>query len=387
MKRHCLIGLCFLVTLLFCLNATAQPFAFASRKVRDSITESLKAKVEATIQLPLIEENYAEWKGSCWAMELLLYKPTLLEKRVHGILDSLPLQPASMQQSILEMLLTLYPAQFISTLQSNWPRLGNNKVKAMALEQLALAGHFPDLQADPVFSSSDYAVHYQHRWRNQPPIFPTKNDLLLKDFLPGQNLLVSFQHRNRDKPGFLMIRTADHRWLTDEEGKPLAFAQLARSITNMPWYITNGNTPQGLHKILGTGISNNKWIGPTPNLQLVMPFEESSTPFFADTLNAYAQYRQLLSPLANYEGLYESFYAGKIGRSEIIAHGTTIPTWYYANQPYYPCTPSMGCLCSPEQWSDEGVLQQSVQQEWMEIIGRLSPQPTYLVVVEYSEGD
>lgn len=57
-----------------------------------------------------------------------------------------------------------------------------------------------------------------------------------------------------------------------------------------------------------------------------------------------------------------SFYAGKAGRSEIIIHGTTIDTEFYKQKAYYPFTPSLGCLCTLERWSEkDGSLVKSEQ--------------------------
>jgi hypothetical protein len=49
--------------------------------------------------------------------------------------------------------------------------------------------------------------------------------------------------------------------------------------------------------------------------------------------------------------MMESWYAGKIGRSEIIAHGSTIDPEYYKDKPFYPLTPTMGCLSAKELWN------------------------------------
>ena len=59
----------------------------------------------------------------------------------------------------------------------------------------------------------------------------------------------------------------------------------------------------------------------------------------------------LPAKLKNYSPLYESFYAGKAGRSEIIAHGTAINPEYYKGKQYYPYTPTQGCLSTKELWS------------------------------------
>ena len=58
----------------------------------------------------------------------------------------------------------------------------------------------------------------------------------------------------------------------------------------------------------------------------------------------------------------ESYYAGRIGRSEILSHGTTIDPEYFRGKPYYPLTPTLGCLCAKEIWnSSTGKLDQSEQ--------------------------
>lgn len=369
--------------LLICTNSTtAQQFSFASKRVRDSVTASLRVMVDNTVAKPVNEQTIKEWKGACWAMEMLLYKPQGLKKRISVILKSLQKQPVSFQQSFLEMLITLYPGKFKRQIQNIWQQLGSNKVKAMALEQLALGKMFPPINSAENFCTSDYYTFYKQRWIEKNKLPPQKNDFLDTGFLKGQIVLVSFQYHNRDKPGCLMIRTASNEWMKDDKGQLFCFTQLARSITNMPWYLTNGNTPQGLHKITGTDVSSNNWIGPTPNLQLVMPLEEAPQLFFSDTVQSYNQYKKLLGPLSKYAGLYETYFAGKIGRSEIIAHGTTIPEWYYRSKEYYPCTPSLGCLCSPEIWGHNGELVSSVQKEWMILLQQLKPKPLFIVVAE-----
>jgi hypothetical protein len=49
--------------------------------------------------------------------------------------------------------------------------------------------------------------------------------------------------------------------------------------------------------------------------------------------------------------MMEAWSAGHIGRTEIIAHGTTIDPEYFKDKPFYPLTPTMGCLCAKELWN------------------------------------
>jgi len=184
-----------------------------------------------------------------------------------------------------------------------------------------------------------------------------------------------------------MIRTAAHQWLCDSTGKPYRFPQLARSITNLPYYLTNGNTPQGLYRLKGWAQSDNKWIGPTTNLQMVMP-DEAGAPSFFDSIpeNIETAYGQCISPtLARFKQLWQTLKAAQLGRSEIIAHGTTINPQWYAQQPYFPHTPSLGCLCSPEIWN--GNLIQSVQQQWVQVVQSITNAQGYLIVAEIADFD
>ncbi|HSN61683.1 MAG TPA: hypothetical protein VLR49_12160, partial [Ferruginibacter sp.] len=119
------------------------------------------------------------------------------------------------------------------------------------------------------------------------------------------------------------------------------------------------------------------FIGPTVNVQLSMPFEKPAAHFYADstltdTTWDINQYRNLLpNELKDYYPLYQSYYAGKAGRTEIIIHGTTINPAYYTSQPYFPLTPTMGCLTSKEIWNEE--TGQRLESDQQKLINALIP--------------
>ncbi|RYF89005.1 MAG: hypothetical protein EOO00_10475 [Chitinophagaceae bacterium] len=172
----------------------------------------------------------------------------------------------------------------------------------------------------------------------------------------GRKVIYSFQRWNRDYPGLAVIQHANGKFARDGNGRLLVFQQLARSASDLPYFITNGSTPQGIYSLQGTAVSRINWIGPTPNLQMIMPFEDSWEKYIHQPLapmqDSISLFRQLLPPSwRSYSPMMESWNAGKVGRSEIIAHGTTIDPEYYAAKPFYPLTPTMGCLCAREQWN------------------------------------
>jgi hypothetical protein len=186
-----------------------------------------------------------------------------------------------------------------------------------------------------------------------------------------------------------IIKKPNGKFMRSADGAIFSIPHLARSASNLPGYLTNGNTPQGIFSIQGSEISKNIFIGATPNLQLVMPFEVSVGKYFHqpnmhDTTWSKKYYENLLpESWRNYEPIYEAFYAGKAGRTEIIAHGTTIDPEFYRGMPFYPNTPSLGCLTAKEIWSGiDGTCFVSDQLALMNAFFSVGVEAGYLVVIE-----
>ncbi|MDP4217899.1 MAG: hypothetical protein Q8927_16980 [Bacteroidota bacterium] len=182
----------------------------------------------------------------------------------------------------------------------------------------------------------------------------------------GLKTLYSFQRWDRDYPGLAVMQNADGSMVRDADGRVAVFRQLARSGPDLPYFITDGSTPQGIYSIQGWALSHTPYIGPTPNIQLILPFEDAWTRFFhlersengqehgesGGTSDSLRRYQSLLPPdWREYAPMMEAWAAGHIGRSEIIAHGSTIDPAYFSGLPFYPLTPTMGCLCAEELWN------------------------------------
>jgi hypothetical protein len=65
-------------------------------------------------------------------------------------------------------------------------------------------------------------------------------------------------------------------------------------------------------------------------------------------------------------------------------HGTAIDPSYYASTAYFPQTPSLGCLCSYEEWDAQGRLKKSEQQKIVDALGNIGASEGYVVVVNIS---
>jgi len=76
--------------------------------------------------------------------------------------------------------------------------------------------------------------------------------------------------------GAEVCNAIEHR----SDGSIFSVPQLARSISNLPGFLTNDSTPEGIFSLQGIDTSKNVFIGPTTNIQLVLPFETAPNQFF-----------------------------------------------------------------------------------------------------------
>lgn len=224
---------------------------------------------------------------------------------------------------------------------------------------------FADSENIPVLVElKKYLINYSKDINTHTP--PLK-ELFNYQQLWKQKTIYSFQRWNRNFTGICIIQYADGSFAKDSSGKLLTFRQLARSGSGMPYFITNGNTPQGVYRIAGIGSSIDHLIGPTPNLQTLIPFQNDQIfyrglPYDSNT-NPLDNYKILLPPSwQNYQPIQESFFAGKIGRRYIIIHGSTLDPEFFKEKDFYPLTPTDGCLMAAERWDGiSGKLQESTQ--------------------------
>jgi hypothetical protein len=222
---------------------------------------------------------------------------------------------------------------------------------------------------------------------------PPLADLLAAPFRsagPDLPVVVSFQRPGRRVFGLAMVRGADGRFARNADGSYFAIPHLARALTALPGTITNGNTPQGLFTIVGAGTATNRWIGPTPYLESKVPYEATVGEFaHADIAGEWSEslYESYLpASWRSYAPFKEAFLAGQAGRNEMLIHGTTINSNYYAGASYFPGTPSAGCLVAMETWDPaDGRMRSSNQLTLAKVFTRTGTDRGYLIVVEIDD--
>lgn len=263
-----------------------------------------------------------------------------------------------------------------------------------------LQTQFPDWADEPRLRALERRLRIEPR--DDLAQRPALTDLLSAALRPGFPVVYSFQRRDRERAGLALVRGADGRFVRNADGSYFNIVQLAMARTNLPGTITNGNTPQGVFVIKGTGTATNRWIGPTPYLESMLPVEAPlalfDAPHARDTLPTTtsdenratwtdAAYDAFLPPSwRNYFPIREALLAGLAGRDEILAHGNTVNPAYYRGASYFPAAPSAGCLVAMEYWSkDDGTLVHSDQLALVKAFVSGGMDVGYLVVVELDD--
>lgn len=354
--------------------------------------------INKNLALPLNDSTEELWQDAFWAMELLHYRSAWTDNRIHSAFSNIQHNSQVFQRALLELAFSNYSGIFLKQIKHLMLQAKDSKIFAMcavyilsteqssteiALLKQNTSGRLRNDKEDPILQQLQYQL------QQSSPDFPVPSirSLFSKNFLHGNVLIISVQRSNRNYPGLVVVRDAEGDFIKDDT-RFFSVPQLARSVSNLPGYLTNGNTPEGIFRMDGFDTSQSSFIGPTTNIQLTMPFENSVAHFFKDSLVKDSswhidQYKNLLpAELKNYFPLQQSYFAGKAGRTEIIAHGTTIDPAYYRNKPYFPLTPTQGCLCTKEIWNEEtGRLSESDQQKLVDAVIKAGGPYGYAIVV------
>lgn len=337
---------------------------------RVSMEKDLRERLIAkTFSMPLDSNSEYKYELACAAISQFLFMNDDVQKGFEKLFFKYDSLGYDTKKAFLEALYAVYPKKYFNNVQEilikeNDPKLFSmcavylyradtsaencNAIKIKMVEQ------FPGYDTLSILNELQNYLTYHSSFIHHKT--PDIVQLFSYQKNNNQKIIYSFQRWNRDYAGLAVVQNADGSFVKDANGRLLIFEQLARSGSDLPYFITNGSTPQGVYSIQGTSVAHNNFIGPTPNIQLIMPFESTWKKYFhADTdsvQDSLMLYKKLLPPAwRNYEPMMEAWNAGKIGRTEIIAHGTAIDPEYFKDKPFYPLTPTLGCLCAKELWN------------------------------------
>lgn len=356
----------------------------------------VQRSIQQNLSLPLTDSTEENWITAFETISLLRYRSPWTSARLELAFDHPEHRSEAYQYALLSLLSSWHPGQLSNKINTLYKQSVYPKVIAgcaVLLSELEGADR-KSLRADACRRIKERGdsltagilsgfINSRESRLSRTQLY----DLLHHPFPGNRPVVFCFQRQNRNYPGAVVVRDTAGNFLRNN-GLLFTVPQLARSLYNLPCFLSNGNTPQGIFRMQGTAVSRINFIGPTPNLQLSLPAETPVNVFLGDTITdsiwTEELYYGLLPPSCrNMPSLMQTFEAGLMGRTEIIAHGTTINPEYYKGEPYYPQTPTMGCLCTREIWSSEtGVRLESDQQKLTDAIIRAGGTDGYLIVVE-----
>jgi hypothetical protein len=399
-------------SILFCAFMLGAAFFVQAQKTlgffKDATTEKRAAfynravvGINKAFALPFTTENEESYNSAFYNIGLIQYKTPAVNANIDAIAKKINTSSNGCKKEFINLIHSNYPKKYAAAIKTIFLTATDDyKLMAMAANYVLPTATAADvkailLQTETEFKKEpDNAILFElsnqlKSW-NKKINTPSIKTFFDKNYLPEQMLVFSFQRKDRNFPGIAMVRNTDGSFVKNADGKYFSVGQLARSNSNMPGYISNGNTPQGIFRITGFDTSSNYFIGPTTNLQLAMPHEYDGVIIDGkkvDTTWSLQDYKNLLpNNFKNYQPLYGTFYAGKAGRTEIIAHGTTIDIAYYKNNSFYPYTPTAGCLCTKEIWNNKtGKLDTSDQLLLAKAVQNTGATKGYLIVVEIDD--
>ncbi|MBC8111606.1 MAG: hypothetical protein H7Y04_11145 [Verrucomicrobia bacterium] len=368
--------------------------------VKTQNREHFRQKLRDTLlTAPFRQTNAPDsvWESTFWAMELSITRHDSLIPYFCKLFEEYPHRSSRFQRSFLEMIYALYPVAFEKEIKQT--ALNEKNEKHFAICMLYLARIYPseeenllDLLSQKFPISQNHPILYclQKQLYQKPDYqLPALKDLL--DFHKGHKVIYSFQRPDRNFAGLAVVQQTNGKLVRGKNKQLLVFEQFGRSSSDLPFFITNGNTPQGIFTIADIAPAQNEFIGPTPAFITLLPFEATLDNFFRQkteekewTLKNYLS----LFPESwhGYLPIQQAFYAGKAGRNEILAHGTTIDTDFYKNEIFYPFTPSLGCLTGKEIWNPEtGRLIQSSQAALLKTFLKTKGKTGFMFVIELAD--
>ncbi len=369
-----------------------------------ALREAQLQAARATLALPPGPELDAKLPEALEAVALFNTEKPQARAQLLAALPTLAQKPPAYQRAVLSFAHTLFWADAAPLVEPLLPHIATPREFAIGAYTVLRADDGEAtrqrLRARLLASFAQWQDEPRLRaleWRLRTPAAsalaqrPPLEDLLAAPLRPGYPVVYSFQRANRERSGLALVRGADGRFARNGDGSYFSIAQLALARTNLPGTITNGNTPQGLFSVRGTGTAQtNPWIGPTPYLESLLPREGSVAEFeHADVAAEWSDERYASFLPASWRGyfpIWEAYLAGQAGRDEILLHGNAINPAYYQGETFYPAPPQAGCMIAMEYWSkDDGRLLYSDQLALLKAFASSGRDQGYVLVVELDD--
>jgi len=360
---------------------TSELFApFALKEARKAQEKELRnyAKLLNDYNPDITDEKYL--RHALKELSLALHRDSVVFSGLKRILSNYRSNTSLINTSAITAAKALYPDNFNEIIDTILQSTSDKKVFAYAAIYLskyprrldgnslvtALADKFPDYKTDDYLSLLADALSEVNEQFSREDVI----SILSSEYQKNKTIIFTIHRKNRIYPGLTIIRKPDGEFMRNEDGDIFSVKQLALAVGNIPGFMRDGNTPQGIFSVVGFYVSPTPSIGPTPNVLTRIPFGKPPEVFFHGLNKSkkwdIEDYSNLLpEKLKDNKSLYEAFYAGKFGRRLLVMHGSVDDSNYYKNEIYYPLSPTKGCLSTVEKWDSTG---RNIQSDQVKLI-------------------
>lgn len=162
----------------------------------------------------------------------------------------------------------------------------------------------------------------------------------LLNFKANKLSVFAFLHTDRSRPGKMLVRTPDGRFVTDHEGHLWSIPVLGLSGRGLPFNHSNGHTPRGVFTIDS--------VMPEANLPYEFgEFRRLIVNFIQSSPGEYQIKKWLPGTHHEMHWWKQCLVARELGRSLLRIHGTGRKN-YNPLEPFFPMVPTSGCLATSE---------------------------------------
>ncbi len=337
---------------------------YALESSRAIFKSELDAKIKTTFSTKLSGGTEKAWTSLFRKVGLQLYKTDEIYNAVKLASKYAPNGSIKFQRAVVEIIVTLYPTEFNEIIDLLFKSTKDPTLYSYLVHYYSKQNSFNKIEYIKKTKSSfpnykkipqlNYLIYYLEQDSISTP--PLK-DILSNKFIEGKTIIYSLHRKDRSYSGITIIKKPNGEFIKGDNDSIFYVEQLALSVTNLPGYLSQGNTPQGLFSVVGFYNSPTPSIGPTAAVLTRIPYEVPIKLWYHSTVSKSRwdinDYKNLLpKSWQDYLPMYESFYAGKTGRRKIVMHGSVDDLSFYDTLPYAPLTPSKGCLTTTEIWSD-----------------------------------
>lgn len=372
---------------------------FATKARQDKDYKDVIELTRKVFSQKLSNSNIAEWDNALTKAQFYYVDDSLVAIAIDEVLINHTIIPVSTIMTAIEVGKTLFPDKNIEDVRTVLETTNNiylfayaaNYTQNFSRENILelIKNKFSSYKNHPVYKCliNQFQIPDEEKFASMPPI----KNLLEHSFMEGKTIIYSFYRNNRAYPGLTIVKKPNGEFVKNSDGTIFSIPQFSMSYADLPGYLRNGNTPEGIFSIVGSYVSPTESIGPSTNVLTRISFEKPPHIFFhgqnkSTSWNDY-EYRDLLPvDWQNYFPAYEAFYAGKGGRKIIVMHGSTDDLRFFKKKPYFPHTPTKGCISAIEFWDPEtGICTRSDQTDLINAFFSTGTDKGFLVIVELDD--